>query len=207
MVITAIEKKKGSYYSVYVDDEYFYSLHLNVVSDYRLKKDMVVDEEFLEELKTATDTQKAKDRAFYLLGYRAHSTKELYDKLKRNYSEEVCDIVVAKMLELRLLDDEEYAQRLAEGYLTVKKLSYNKAVFEMRRKGIDRELAEYALNQVEIDASQQIKELLATKYYRKLNSPDGAKKVAAALARLGFSYSDIKSAMSEHLDDNEYDYE
>ena len=67
----------------------------------------------LEQIIFANDYRKARERALYLLEYRDHSFKELYDKLEKNYSNEVCEAVMQKMVELGLINDEEYAEKYA----------------------------------------------------------------------------------------------
>ena len=47
-------------------------------------------------------------------------------------------------------------------------------------------------------SSLQIKELLKTKYRTRLGSEDGVRKTFAALQRKGFSYGDIRAALSEY---------
>ena len=69
---------------------------------------------------------------------------------------------------------------------------------ELLRRGIDRETAEITINSITLDESDNIRVLLNGKYARKLTTEKGRKQVFAALTRLGYSYSDIRSAMSEY---------
>jgi regulatory protein len=203
MKITGIEKKSGTRYTVYVDEEYFYIFDAEILTEFRVKTGMEVDEAFLEELKRQADVRRARERAFYLLSYRDHSEKELYDKLRRNVPDEIAAQTVAKMVDLGLLDDGSYARKLAEYYLTQKRWSFRKSLFELKRKGIDEEAAAQALSDCGISAKEQIRELIEQKYYRYLGDQKGSQKVLNALARLGFSYSDSRAAMSEYLEELE----
>lgn len=205
MRITGIEKKSKTRYTVEVDGDYFYIFDLEILQENHLKTGMEVDEAFLEDLKRQAEIRRARERAFYLLSYRDHSEKELYDKLCKNVSPEVAAMTVGKMVELHLLDDEAYAKKLAEYYLNGKLWSRRKALFEMSRKGISKELAQEVLSSWEGDPVEQILELIQRKYYRTVGDPKGNQKVVNALLRLGYSYSDIKTAMSEYEIEEEED--
>jgi regulatory protein len=201
--ITKIELKSGTRYTVDVDGAYFYIFDLEILQNNGLYVGKEVDESFLLELKQQAEERKARERAFYLLSYRDHSEKELYDKLRRNTTEEIAAKTVAKMVELHLLDDEAYAEKLARYYLEQKMWSYRKSLFEMKHKGIDRELAEDCLQACGVDPEEQIAKLIERKYYRTLGDPKGNQKVINALARLGFNYGDIKAVISQYEEEEE----
>lgn len=198
MKITNIEKKTKTRYTLYVDDEYFYIFDVEIISNNNLKVGMEVSGDFLDDLKYQAELRKARERAFHLLSYKDHSKKELYDKLKRNTTEEIAKKVVKKMQSLGYINDENYAQKQAEYYIKYKNFSYKRSLFELKKKGIDDELARQCLDNVECDVYEQIKKIIDQKYYRYLGDFKGNRKVITALLRLGFSYSDIKQVISEY---------
>ena len=53
---------------------------------------------------TEDERIRAKRRALYILAQRDHSAKELYDKLAKNYPEELCRLVVDMMKEFGLME-------------------------------------------------------------------------------------------------------
>lgn len=213
MKITGIEKKSGTRYTVLVDGEYYHIFDQEILEQFRIRVGMEVDEALLERMKHQADVRRARERAYYLLSYRDHSERELYDKLRRTVPEEVAAQTVAKMLELGLLDDRRYAEKLAEYYLVQKRWSYRKSLFEMKRRGIGEEIAAEALDACGVPASEQLRQLLDRKYGRLLGDPAGNRKAANALARLGFSYDEIRSAIRAYLeemeigDEDEWQYE
>ena len=210
MTITALEKTKGDRYTVYVDGEYWYILDLEILLQNHVRKDMEVDEEFLEDLLVQAERRRARERAYYLLGYRDHSAKELYDKLIKNARPEIAAEIVALMQEQGYINDEDYAGKLARYYLQSKRWGARKTLFEMTRRGIDRETAQLAIEECGVDYVEQIRQIIDRKYAQYLNDGDykGKQKVIAALTRLGYGYSDIKAAISEYLsadsDEDEY---
>lgn len=205
MKLTGINHKQGSRYTLEVDGEYFFIVDAEILDQFRLRAGMEVDEDFLESIKQAAEERKARERAYHLLSYRDHGERELYDKLRRNVSPEAAAKTVAKMVELGFVSDEHYAEKLAEHYLTVKRFSKRRALFEMTKKGIKKELAEEAINAFEVDPQEQIGEIIQQKYRRTLLADNGRQRVVNALLRQGFSYSDIKAALAAYSIEEEED--
>lgn len=148
-----------------------------------------------------TELEIAKRRALYLLGGRDYSRKELYKKLLNNYSPETCEKVVAFAEEYGYLDEERYAARLAKHYIEGKKYGTRRAALMMSQKGLEREIIEAALEQFPAETRQDaLVEFVEQKYYDRIfgEGLEGRKelqKVIAALARRGYSYGEIKSAI------------
>lgn len=203
MKITKIERKSKTRYTVEVDGSYYDILDEEILAKNGIRVGLEVDQALLEKMKRQAQVRRARERALYLLSYRDHSAKELYDKLCKNVSPAVAAKTVARMEEMGLLNDEEYARKLSQYYLNQKNWSVRKALFEMGRKGLDRETAQAALDECQVDPVEQITRLIQRKYSRFLGDFKGNQKVIAALARLGFQYSDIKTAISEYDDKEE----
>jgi regulatory protein len=207
MKITGIEKANGTRYTIYVDNEYWYILDIEIIAANNLKVGSEIDLELLDNLKALSQSRKAKERALYLLGYRDHSSKELFDKLLKSVDKEIAEQTVKKMQELGFLDDEKYAQKLIQNYFEIKKLGARRVKYDIMKKGIDKETAENLTQQYLENSNNDevLAELIERKYARYLGDERGKQKVINALTRLGHSYSDIKKALSQFGDD-QYDY-
>lgn len=156
----------------------------------------------------------AKRRAIYLLGGRDYGRNELIAKLKNNYSETTAVKVADLMREYGYIDDGKYAEKLAKQYITVKKYGKSRAAVMMRQKFLDPQTIEEALERyTSDDIVSEIAEILRKKYADRLflEGIDGKKemqKVISALARRGYGYNDIKSALyivkeeAENQEDN-----
>ncbi len=147
-----------------------------------------------------TDEQRirAKRRALYILGSRDHSKKELYDKLRRNYPDDLCRYVVKLMEDNELINEEQYAKRLYAAYFGK---GYGKIRIrsELRRRGLpDDIIAENEQEYNSEDFVEEIIQLVNKKYSSKLDFSDrkSVDRVAAALARRGYGWDDIKLALS-----------
>ena len=155
----------------------------------------------------------AKRRAMHLIGGRDYGRNELIEKLKNNYSEKTAVTVAEMMCEYGYIDDDRYAEKLARQYITVKKYGKSRAAAMMRRKLLETETIETALEKYsKDDITAEIAGILRKKYSDRLfqSGIEGKKemqKIIAALARRGYSYNDIKSALYIVKDDmNEEDY-
>ena len=143
----------------------------------------------------------AKRRAMHLLAARDYGRNELYKKLMNNYSEKTAITVTEMMTQYGYIDDERYAKKLAKTYIEIRKYGKKRAALMMREKGLDRDTIEAALEDYDNEAiTSEIIALLKKKYIDRLflEGLEGKKemqKVIAALARRGYSYGDIKTAL------------
>ena len=143
----------------------------------------------------------AKRRAMHLLGGRDYGRNELIEKLKNNYSEKTAVTVADLMCEYGYVNDDRYAEKLARQYITVRKYGKSRAALMMRQKLLDAQTIETALDKyTEDDITGEIAEILRKKYFDRLflEGIEGKKemqKVIAALARRGYGYNDIKTAL------------
>lgn len=201
MKITAIEKNKGSRYTIYIDDDYWYILDYELIGMNGLRVGLECDEAFLEDLREQAERRKARERAFYLLEYRDHTRKELIDKLVKSVSPEIAEQTADRMEELGYLDDRKYAKQYAAVLLEQKKMSKRAALYKMQQKGIDRALAEEIFADMDIDPREQIRELIEQKYERYLVDRKGLQKTVNALMRLGYNYYDVKDVVREYYEE------
>lgn len=141
------------------------------------------------------------EAALTSLDYSARTAREIGDALRRKGFVAPCvDAVVARLTESGIIDDERYAQRMAE--VNVKKpVGLYAFRRKLRAKGISDEDAEAALASFD-DAQQQSAALAAAqKLHRKyaaLPEREGKAKLSQALARRGFGWDAIESAL-DHL--------
>ena len=197
MTTTASGKKLKAALSdgrtVYIDSETAYKYRLGTADEY--------SDELFEEILSDSEYNLTKNRAFNILEYRAHSKKELFDKLCEKADEDTAWAVVEKMCELGLVDDKALLRDKLENLLNVKKYGAKRAINDLVLKGFDRDEIESAIEEMEYDEFSVICEIIEHRYADELPESDikGRQKILAALMRRGFSYDDIKSAMAAYL--------
>ena len=101
------------------------------------------------------------------------------------------------MEELRFLDDEAYAKRRLQRIIDEKKVSVRMAKQLLKQEGIDADLIDDAVEVAEYDPIGTIVTLIERKYKNKLGDKAQNDKVIAALMRKGYSYSEIREALSQ----------
>ncbi len=173
----------------------------DVCSENSLTTETEIDSEFINELKFQSDYARAKSRALWYLDRMDYSEKALYEKLVlKGFDKKASSAVIAKLVELGLLNDHRYGERLAER-LTAAGNSKRAALQKMYAKGLPYDLCKELLEETEIDEDSALLNLIEKKYAAKLTERENYPKVYAALVRRGFSYSAVKNALKKFTED------
>ena len=204
MQITAIEPRRKGLSALYIDGEFAMKLDTEVLLSQRFDVGREISDEQLHECILASDKKRCKDKAMWLISFRDHSRRELIDKLKRDYPDEICEKTADRLGELGLLDDGRYARRYAADLISIKRLSSRGVAQKLREKGIDRELIDEVLNEFDIDEDDQIRAIIEKKYARSLTDEKGYRRAFNALVRMGFGYQSIKSALNEYIETEDH---
>ena len=207
MRICDIKPAKLHFNEVSLSNGEKFLLDKDVCAEQSLMSDMEIDPDFLEELKYPSDYVRAKSRALWYLDRMDYSEKALYEKLVlKGFDKKASSAVVAKLVELGLLNDRRYAEHLA--VKLAEQGNSNRATLQkMLLKGVAYDLAKEVLSETETDEVSKILALIEKKYLGKLQDPDNFQKVYAALVRRGFSYGDVKTALKKYKEDLEFSEE
>ncbi len=203
-MIIKVKQGRGNKVHILLDDEYTVTTTLHSWSAIGFANGDEISEDELQLLLNKLEFDKLYDRALDLLAMRDHSKRELTDKLlkkcgfdKRPQVEDVC----AKLEEHGFLDDRRFAFAYAEELIRNKHPAPSGLRAALFAKGIPREIVTEVMDSVEIDTKAFINELLDTKYKNiDLTNETMRNRTFNALVRLGYSYSDIKSAFYDRAD-------
>ena len=201
MLITAIEPRRKAMSALYLDGEYVMNLDTRTLIENRFDVGKDIDDEDLHEIIRLSNERRAKEKALWLISYRDHSKKELADKIKRTCDEESADKAVERMEELGLVNDESYALHYAQKLIFTKHMSKNAVVYELARKGIDKQLAAEILDEIEVDSIEQIR-IIIDKKYKNISDEKIRRRAVAALQRLGYRWDEIKGVIEEYAEDD-----
>ena len=139
-------------------------------------------------------------KAFDLLSRRAHSTKELRDKLyKREYSKRDIDTVIVECERLGLLNDELFANDYA-AELSGQGKGRFKVKMKLRNKGLSEDHIEQALEKIVDNEEENAENALSRKLRSLMHEEDVNKRRQKAyrfLAYRGFSSDIIKNLMDK----------
>lgn len=200
MRITAVEPRRKGLSALYIDGELAVKLDTEVILSHRFDVGREITDDQLRACILDSDMKRCKDKALWLISFRDHSRRELYDKLRKDYSEESCDRALDRLEELGLVDDGRYARRYTADLINVKRLPARGVRQKLFEKGVDRDLIDEVLSEIEVDEEEQIRSIVEKKYANALNDEKGRRRAVNALMRMGFSYADIKSALREYIE-------
>lgn len=204
MQITALKREKQHLTRVILDNGEEILLDNDIFSENALKIGTELSPERLTELISDSQYVRAKSRALWYLDRSDATEKGLYEKLTRaGFDKKASAKVIARFVEVGLLDDRRYAETQAERLLS-KNVSKREAVQKMLARGVPYELAKEVLEDIPTDEQEQITNLIENKYRNKLSAEKGAEKVFAALIRKGFSYSAVRNALREYIEKSEF---
>ena len=135
-----------------------------------------------------------RDKALNLLSYRAHSRRELSDKLKRKTScpDQDLEEVLNWLEELGFLNDKTYAASVVR-HATSKSYGISRITAELSRRGIATEFWDEAL--AEIPEDDDTLDRLVRSKLRDAENRDEVRKVSAALVRRGYTWDEVRRAI------------
>lgn len=190
-------KHKKGRFLVHLEDGTLLRVGENELVAFSLYSGLDLDGETLERLAASAHRSGLKEKALNALTARPMSRKELLDKLREKEASEAEGAEIADWLEgLGLLNDAEYAKSLVRHY-AAKGYGLYKLRDELYRRGVPKDCWEAALGEAG-DPEEAIDALLR----RKLKTPNPdrqeLKRASDALARRGYSWSDINAALRRY---------
>lgn len=200
MVIQELKPSKrvqGRWLAV-LEDGSILRLGENEIIDFALCAGKELTEEEAEGLMASLHRSGLKEKALSLLARKPQSRKELERKLSQwEATQEEAAAICERMAELGYLDDAAYAAQVVR-YYSAKGYGERKLRDELYRRGIPRELWDEALEGA-ADPSAAIEEFLRKKWRGTLpDDPRELKKASDALARRGYSWSDIVEGLRRY---------
>ncbi|QBR91421.1 regulatory protein RecX [Nocardioides euryhalodurans] len=117
---------------------------------------------------------------------RARSRKELADKLaQRGVPDDVATRLLSRFEEIGLVDDSAFAHTWVSGRHSAKGLAPRALAQELRRKGVDDEVAREALTLIGADEQEEAARRLVRKKLRSLERFDDATRTRRLVGMLG----------------------
>ena len=201
MRITAIQTTRRGRFALFGEEGFLFSLDSETFFARHIQEGDCFSPGELAELRAASDTRKACDKALRCLSVRLWAAGELYQRLCRDFDEHSAAAAVAKMQQLELLDDASFARQKA-AWMARRNKSPREIRMQLARCGVDEAITEavmeelFAQNEEELSpARQAILRLLERPYAARLAAGQ-TDKVKAALARRGFTHEDIRATLA-----------
>lgn len=209
----SIQVKNPDRVNISVDGNYRFSLDVFQVSDLGVKIGREYSEEELVALESESQFGKLYARALEYCLMRPHSAREVRDYLRRKMhttrykakdgqtkerqgvSQINADRTFNRLVEKGYINDEKFARYWVENRNQTKGISKRKLTAELYSKGVDRSIVDQVLAETLRDDRAELKKIIAKK-----RSKYDDQKLVAYLARQGFSFDDIKTALADSAD-------
>ncbi len=145
------------------------------------------------------------NKTLRFLSFRPRSEKEVADYLsQKNVDEKIGKRIIARLKELKFLDDREFARMWIEERTKIKPRSLRLIKLELKQKGISQDIIDEISQNSELRL-QSDKEMAKKVIFKKIEKYKGLSKFALLqklgpfLARRGFDYDTIKKAIDESV--------
>lgn len=201
-IITLVEKqKRGKHrYNIFLNEEYAFSVHEDILIKHRLVKGESVHLQELEKIIQDEERNNAYIKAIRVIGRRPHSSSELKRKLKESgYEPSIIEWVIEKLASQKYLNDEEFAKMWTDSRIISQKKGRNLVRQELQQKGIDKEFVKHAMENInpedEIAGAMKIAQ---TKWKQTSGETfDKKRKTAAFLMRRGFTGAVVTKVLGQ----------
>ena len=194
MKITA-QQGRGQKIHILVDGEYRLTVTRDFWASQNIRSGHENDDAEFAAFCEAAGSCRAFNAAVDILSRRDHSSKELQRKVARRSGAEFAREAVERLEEMGYVNDERYARNLAQELYERRGMGKKRIEQELRQRGISRETASECAEELDGDDVERIKNLLETKFAGKFSDEKGRRRTFNAVTRLGYCYSDIRSAM------------
>ena len=194
--------------SVFLDGEFAFGVHEDLVVKHDLREGTTLTPKEISDIEVDEEYVGAKQKALDYLAHKPRTEQEVRRKLRqRDVSLPVIDDVIARLYELEYLDDEAYAHDYAHNRFSSKKYGPVRIRRELEKRGVDRHLAETAVDELFAEADATAAAWThAEKRWPRLEGEDDPRrrrqKMYRYLRRRGFTSDTIRPILDE-LDRNE----
>lgn len=182
-----MQKRNKERVNVFVDGEYAFAVPLNVALT--LKKGQRLSVAEIETFKQDGETDLAFQRAVRYLGMRPRSSAEIVGYLKRKeYDEQIVEVVVRRLHEQGYLDDEAFARFWVDNRNRFRPRGAQALRHELRQKGVERETIDATLEEQDEDSAAWAAVEGKLDRWAALDKFEFEQKLMAFLARRGFRF-------------------
>ena len=187
--ITALKLQKRNHQrvNVYLDGEFAFGL-ARIVAAW-LSVGQEIDNEKIAQLQHEDEREVAYQRALKFLNYRPRTRLEIRQNLqKHDIPEDVIGYVLERLQHAGLINNQRFAENWVENRSELRPRSRRALSYELKQRGIDPEVIEQTLEQIDDEGLAYQAALKQSRKYRNLEWEDFRRKMYGFLARRGFNY-------------------
>lgn len=201
--ITKIEtgKRNKERVNVYIDDEYAFSINMELVYKFGLKVNEEVNKEKLIEISKSENLSKCKESALRTIERSYKTEKEIRDKLlSKEFDSETVDNTIDFLIEYGFIDDSKFVSMYIKDRIRTQ--GRNKIRYSLISKGVNKLLIEEAFSTLDRDDEMERAIVLCEKKYLNISKrEDDDFKIKNKLTRYllgrGYDYDIAKEVIKE----------
>lgn len=206
------QQKNINRINVFIDGEYSFSLEVSQVVDFGIKIGKIFDAKAVEAFKLESEFGKLYSRALDYCLMRPHSSREIQDYLyKKTITKKIRSRITGKVIEhpgsSQFVVEKVYERLANRGHIDDKKftmfwiqnrkmrqgISRRKLSAELIAKGVEKSIVESCFAESDRNDKNEIQKVIL----KKQGKYQDRNKLMRYLHSLGFSYEEVKNAMSE----------
>lgn len=156
-------------YSLVLDNGEIVVVHIDIVNKFYLSKDTFILDDKFNEIVQEQAYIEALQYSIGRLAIKKYSIFKFTQKLKeKKFSDDIINKVIARLIELNLLDDDFFAKIFTQHLVNVKKYGQNRVKLELQKQKIDNLIIDKYVANIELSESELDKLVMLCK--KKLNS-------------------------------------
>jgi len=198
-VITSIKPQKNNKrVNIYIDGKFGFGLDLENYMKMNLKVEQDLSVSELNKIVKKAEYQKTLDKILLFASLRPRSKWEFSNWMKRKkVHESLHKKLFDRLKYFDFVDDARFAEWWVGQRIRFKAKSKREIIFELRKKGIKRELIDKVVADSELDEKKNALISLDKKLYKwkKMEKMEAKQKMSEYLARKGFSWDSINEAV------------
>lgn len=196
MKISAIKSqvRRQGRYSIFVEGKYSFSLSDMALLEAKLAVGQELSQDQIGELKQASVDDKLYNLTLGYLAIRPRSEWEIETYLQRKgASPTLSETILSKLSDIDLINDQKFAEAFVRDRRLLRSSSHRKLILELRKKRVADNTIQEVVGNEPADEQTALTDIIARK--RKQSHYQDDLKLMQYLARQGFNYGDIKSAL------------
>jgi regulatory protein len=196
--VTAIKSQRhgNRRVNVFLDGAFAFSLEIDVAQKAGLREGKLLSSSEIDELTAADASQRCFNAALDYLSYRPRSESELKMRLhRRGFDDGTIESILPRLRELRLIDDQAFAQFWRDNRESFSPRSRRLLRLELRRKGIDADVIDEVAQGIDEDASAYRAAQKKAQTLRGCDYQTFYRKLGSYLRRRGFDYGLVKQTL------------
>ncbi len=210
--ITRIEqqKKNKHRYNIYINDEYEFSVHEDILVKHRLSNGDEVDTKRIKKIVLDEEQQKAYQQAIRFINFKLRSRHELEVKLlEKGFVQEIINAILDKLTQQKYINDQQFANLLTQQRMNTQKKGRRWIEQELAHKGIAKDLVREVISQIDEEAETRIAFELALKKWKRLTGTGKERscKMNGFLLRKGYPSSTVHRVIRKLLNEEKMEDE